>query len=1217
MRRLYWLLAAIVTLLVCPPRLIAQNSALSGFCEVGGQTATVQGLSVAPQVQASYPGCTITVYLSGTINPASLFNSVGASISNPFTASTTTGFWTFYVATGTTVDVTISGAGLSSPFTFPALTAGSTGGGGGGNPFVFPGVFTNTQMNDGVTSSVNGLTSIEFHNSGQSGYATEAVSGAISVPVSSTVQNANGTSGYVTNSSTTTAAIGGYFSSRSLANSAVVYGMRGTAVLSSGLSPSVANAIAGTYDLANNSGSDWTAGGPLDGVAITSTGSNKARFGIHVQASTPFPSDYWNTAALFQHFSDFGVQINSGNSGSVAESITPGSDSSSQTEMQGTNNAGNVTVWSIRNNGDIYGNTLNSAGAISGTAISGSTLSLSSYQDLTEVAAPANPASGRERWYANSSTHQLSCLTSTGGNCVPSGGGGSPPASPGAALQLSNAGVTAFTTVSANGTSLGVDSVSAPTVLNVPFSESIAGPRPYVDVTAYGATGVGGAHDDTSAIQAAITFACANGGSVYFPPVPAFYNISQPQNPSTAPVFTICTGLHLLGGNAVLRPAQFEMTPSVPIIVNAPGASPNAAPVFQCVYPACAGGVTFNNLSVLGYNQAVYIDQASNNHFINTTLETYQGQPTGLTDNTPLKICNSTWDWYEGGSIETNNASTIPAILLCSDSVSGLLSQVQLAYFDNIIMNGGYVLYRAGIANSGSSAGNMAFRHITLENNGSNAFLKVTENSAGYVGGMVNVTFDNVILSDGAAVPLVSWNSTTALSGVKIISSDAGASAVQVNSGSVNQVSVETSGAAAANFQVVNGSNNPVGNAMTQNWDGFDYISNTTNAGRLRSDLGNLFNTPTSVGFNGPAGRFTPSGNSYSTLALDPLGVFFGTGTRFGFDTYLGETAQNTVDVNFSETLPPTSVAGTPTTGGSLAAGTYYYYMTSSDTLGICNESAPSLVSAAVVVGAPNDAVTLTWSVPTATGIRTVGYYCVFRSTVAPPGTVTDGTALEQTVTGGGVTTFTDNGGGSGGGIEPPIPTYTAQHRFKSNALGINTTNPQYSLDVHDTNAANAGLSATAGTFTNSVTVGGGSEIFPDHMGVGSSGFLWDLEVVHGSATFKGTYSLAYAFPETSATSVVAGSGYESCYGSSSAHQILCSYSNGNFLPLPLTQVGTCTIGTNCTVTFGTAFTATPVCIGTDQTTAAAVKAVPGTSGVTLTGTGADVIAWACFGNPN
>lgn len=59
-------------------------------------------------------------------------------------------------------------------------------------------------------------------------------------------------------------------------------------------------------------------------------------------------------------------------------------------------------------------------------AVSGATvLVLNAVYDIPETAAPGNPASGFERYYADSTAHQLKCLTSSGGSCLPSGGGGS------------------------------------------------------------------------------------------------------------------------------------------------------------------------------------------------------------------------------------------------------------------------------------------------------------------------------------------------------------------------------------------------------------------------------------------------------------------------------------------------------------------------------------------------------------------------------------------------------------------------------------------------------------------------------------------------------------------------------------------------------------------------------------------------------------------------
>jgi hypothetical protein len=67
---------------------------------------------------------------------------------------------------------------------------------------------------------------------------------------------------------------------------------------------------------------------------------------------------------------------------------------------------------------------------------------------------------------------------------------------------------------------------------------------------------------------------------------------------------------------------------------------------------------------------------------------------------------------------------------------------------------------------------------------------------------------------------------------------------------------------------------------------------------------------------------------------------------------------------------------------------------------------------------------------------------------------------------------------------------------------------------------------------------------------------------------------------------------------------------------------GTCTFsGTTCTVTFTTAYTVAPACVANDQTSAAPIRANPGTGSLVLTGgTGAgatDVVAYHCVGNPN
>ena len=188
--------------------------------------------------------------------------------------------------------------------------------------------------------------------------------------------------------------------------------------------------------------------------------------------------------------------------------------------------------------------------------------------------------------------------------------------------------------------------------------------------------------------------------------------------------------------------------------------------MFQCIFPQCGGGLTFENLTIDAYNQAVYINQASVNRFTNTNLITIYG-PTGQTDNTPLKICNSAWNWYEGGTLQTNGATGIPALLLCSDSTAGNFQQVILSYFENILFDEAAVVYRAGVANMSVPPGFIVFRNDTVEASTS-PFLEVEETTPGFLGGLSNLTMDNITQADSTSVPLIKWDATSALSGLYI-----------------------------------------------------------------------------------------------------------------------------------------------------------------------------------------------------------------------------------------------------------------------------------------------------------------------------------------------------------------------------------------------------------------------------------------------------------------
>lgn len=137
MKRLLALCAFLLCAIVPSARAQVNNRAW-GYCAQGGVLPTVSGLqlqtpdgSATQKVMASYPGCTVTVYFSGTLSLATIFSDTSNTpLANPFTANSTTGYWFFYVANGR-YDVQLSGAGIPATFTLGDIAVGSSGGGGG------------------------------------------------------------------------------------------------------------------------------------------------------------------------------------------------------------------------------------------------------------------------------------------------------------------------------------------------------------------------------------------------------------------------------------------------------------------------------------------------------------------------------------------------------------------------------------------------------------------------------------------------------------------------------------------------------------------------------------------------------------------------------------------------------------------------------------------------------------------------------------------------------------------------------------------------------------------------------------------------------------------------------------------------------------------------------------------------------------------------------
>jgi hypothetical protein len=106
----WWLLFILLI-----PSFAHANQRETVYCNRGGQSLIVSGLTGAPLVDASFPGCTVTVYLTGTLTLATITSDAAGLIpqANPFTADSF-GVGYFYAANGTRVDIQLSGAGIPS-----------------------------------------------------------------------------------------------------------------------------------------------------------------------------------------------------------------------------------------------------------------------------------------------------------------------------------------------------------------------------------------------------------------------------------------------------------------------------------------------------------------------------------------------------------------------------------------------------------------------------------------------------------------------------------------------------------------------------------------------------------------------------------------------------------------------------------------------------------------------------------------------------------------------------------------------------------------------------------------------------------------------------------------------------------------------------------------------------------------------------------------------
>lgn len=100
---------------------------VQGWAEQGGTSVVITGTpgSSPQKFQQSFTGATVTVYDTGTLTLSTIYSDDNLTPkANPFTASSTTGYWFFYVA-DQVYDIKFSGGSITSPFTLSAVLVNS------------------------------------------------------------------------------------------------------------------------------------------------------------------------------------------------------------------------------------------------------------------------------------------------------------------------------------------------------------------------------------------------------------------------------------------------------------------------------------------------------------------------------------------------------------------------------------------------------------------------------------------------------------------------------------------------------------------------------------------------------------------------------------------------------------------------------------------------------------------------------------------------------------------------------------------------------------------------------------------------------------------------------------------------------------------------------------------------------------------------------------
>jgi hypothetical protein len=161
-------------------------------------------------VQKSFPGCTVTVYNTGTLTLSTIFSDANETpLANPFTANATTGAYQFFVLNGG-YDIVISATGLPAftQYSSVKISNASAGIGGSGTAGFLPAFTSSSNVGNSVVEQVTSgrqaaivtqgnsfSAELDLQVVGGTNYVALKAPATISAPLTFTLPNADGTSG--------------------------------------------------------------------------------------------------------------------------------------------------------------------------------------------------------------------------------------------------------------------------------------------------------------------------------------------------------------------------------------------------------------------------------------------------------------------------------------------------------------------------------------------------------------------------------------------------------------------------------------------------------------------------------------------------------------------------------------------------------------------------------------------------------------------------------------------------------------------------------------------------------------------------------------------------------------------------------------------------------------------------------------------------------------